>query len=91
MHPVIPPGVTSTIILVGVVCLPMLLFKPTRAIVLWVFKMAGIVLHWAWSFSMSVLHKSTLVVIGAHATLLRNFLPRNAVIPTVAKKSTKRT
>lgn len=91
MHPSIPPGLTSTVILVGVVCLIMLLFKPTRAIVLWVFKMVGTLIRWVWSFTASIVHKSGQVFWGAHVTLLRNFLPRSAVIPTVGQKSTKRT
>lgn len=91
MHPAIPAGATSTIILVGVVCLVMLLFKPTRAIVLWAFKVLGTLVRWVWSFGASIVHKGGQVVWSAHATLFRNFLPRSAVIPTVSKKSTKRT
>lgn len=85
LHPLVP-----YLALTGVVVGLLLLTKPTRALLKSVLSLALTLLHWLYAMTASLLHKLGLVVLNAHLTLLRNFLPRNAVIPTVATKTTRR-
>lgn len=86
----IPPVAYQYAIFVAIIFGLMLMLPFTRGIAQWLLKAVWTIIRWLYAVVMSFLHKFGLVIWQAHIVLFRNLLPRNAVIPTVATKSTRR-
>ena len=88
--PLLSGGTVATLIWIGLALFVMMLLPPTRALLAVVCGQLWKLLLWLGGI---VLHQGTalLVRVGrAHMTIAANLLPRNAVLPTVAKKTTRK-
>lgn len=89
-EPLLSAGAVSTLIWIGLALFVMLLLPPTRALLAVTCGQGWKLLLWVGGI---VLHQGTamLVRVGrAHMTIAANLLPRNAVLPSVAKKTTRK-
>lgn len=72
------------ITIVSLLLLLLVVFPFTRKMVIWLFGPKGplaIAVGWIWAVMMHV--------IQAHIVVARNFLPRQMILPSLEKKSTK--
>lgn len=78
-------------IILGMIVGAMLLFSPTRAILAWVFKTAFEGLKFLVARLFTFAHESSKRVLEAHLCWLKNWGPRQMVVPSVtAKRPTQR-
>lgn len=83
-------NLAATLILFAVILVVVLLFPPGRALIGFVLQQAWKLLEWILGVLSGLAQAAAMEVWRAHLTILRNLMPRGAVLPTVAKKKTTR-
>lgn len=79
------PDLTSQMIFVGALILGMFIFIPfLRPVIMFPLTLAWRVLHPV----LTSIDEVAMLVLRAHAVILRHLLPRNAVMPNVIKETT---
>lgn len=68
----------------------MLLTKPTRGLLKGILKPTSGLIKWLYALLAGMGHKVGITIWRAHLIYLRNALPRNIVLPSVAVKTTRR-
>lgn len=77
-------------VLGSIVIILLSFFSAGRSLIAWIFKTSTKVIILLASALASLFHKFGGSIYRAHAVLFRNFFPRNSVMPTVARKTTRR-